>query len=110
MIHEKVKHQQHHEKHHYDNVSFDSYRKLPSISFDQPVLLTSSNCSTHLDRREFVYIVSERDSSTHKKRDSHRRTLKQFLAVERPLKTIENAFCFTLKALSVLKIFEKQLA
>ena len=31
--------------------------------------------------------------------------LRQFLATERPLKIMENAFYFTLKALFVLKIF-----
>ena len=33
-------------------------------------------------------------------------SLKQFLATERPLKMMKNAFYFTLKALLVLKIFE----
>ena len=32
--------------------------------------------------------------------------LRQFLAIESPLKTLQNAFYFTLKALFVLKIFE----
>ena len=32
--------------------------------------------------------------------------LRQFLAIESPLKMMENAFYFTAKALSVLKIFK----
>ena len=32
--------------------------------------------------------------------------LKKFLATEGPLKMVKNAFCFTLKALFVLKIFK----
>ena len=33
------------------------------------------------------------------------KVLRQFLTTESPLKIMKNAFCFTLKALFVLKIF-----
>ena len=52
-------------------------------------------------------IVTEKNTHTH----THTvkcalSSLRQFLAIENPLKMIKNAFYFTLRALFVLKIFK----